>query len=155
MYGPLCVGLVCALINSRNMEIWFYKITKIRASGLNWKFFLLSSSEISIRSKTMGGRGHYTGSVNIQKEKKKFIVQGARKMILRFSEPMVDTVVTSQNKVPFDRKAWGLRPKSHMILTVIKKVARNLKRIQIDQMDMASGPIISCFSVEHNIIKNQ
>ena len=31
-------------------------------------------------------------------------------------------------KVSFKRKAWGLRPKSHMILIKIKKEARYLKK---------------------------
>ena len=108
----LCVvQIVCALINSRNMEISFYKITWIRASGLNWKFFLLSSSEISIRSKTMGGRGHYTGSLNTQKEENKVWVRSLSMvpdlgMLPRFSEPMIDTLVTSQN-VKKSKNFWS------------------------------------------------
>ena len=34
----------------------------------------------------------------------------------------------SNSKVPFKRKAWGLRPKSHMILIEIKIEARYLKK---------------------------
>ena len=32
------------------------------------------------------------------------------------------------DKVPFKRKAWGLSPKSHMILIEIKKESRYLKK---------------------------
>ena len=61
-------------------------------------------------------------------------------------------------KVPFKRKAWGLRPKSHMILIEIKKEVCYLKKNSKTPQEktakiylsMAFGPIISCFSVERD-----
>ena len=67
---------------------------------------------------------------------------------------------TTLLKVPFKRKAWCLRPKSHVILIEIKIEARYLKRnsqtpqgkkprkFKPIKYIMAFGPITSCFSVE-------
>ena len=63
---------------------------------------------------------------------------------------------------PVQKKAWDLRPKSHKNLTEIKKEAsyikkgtakhhrKNTAKIQTDQINMAFGPITSCFSVERD-----
>ena len=80
--------------------------------------------------------------------------------ILEYSKVVVVELLDS--KVPLKWKAWGLRPKSHMILIEIKIEARYLKRNNRTPQGknrenlnrsntlthMAIGPITSCFSVE-------
>ena len=65
-------------------------------------------------------------------------------------------------KVQFKRKAWGLMPKSHMILIEIKKETCYLKKnsqtppqeksakIWTDEIYIAFGPITSSFSLERD-----
>ena len=44
------------------------------------------------------------------------------------SENYLQILERTHSKVPFKRKAWGLRPKSHMILIEIKLDAHYLKK---------------------------